>query len=69
MVPSGPKLPTGLSPTEAWLRVWKGGGLQPAHTDRWAWEQRTAWFSSLEENVEFHARCFMYYIYNINISK
>ncbi len=21
------------------------------------------------ENVEFHARCFMYYIYNINISK
>lgn len=21
------------------------------------------------ENIEFHARCFMYYIYNINISK
>lgn len=62
-----PGLPTGPSPQRPWLLVWKGGGLQP---DRRGREQgRTAWFSSLGENVEFHARCFMYYIYNINISK
>lgn len=70
LVPSGPKLPAGLSPAEAWLRVWKEAASSP-HADRGLGSRggRTAVFSSSEENVEFHARCFMCHIYNINISK
>lgn len=63
--PLQPWLPTGLSPpsppqTEA-LAPGLEGRQPPASThtlDRWAWERgRPAWFSSLGENVEFHARC------------
>lgn len=50
---------------------WSGGRRPPASTHRSAGlgAGKDSLVLFFGENAEFHARCFMYYIYNINISK
>lgn len=70
-VPSSPGCPQLCPPQRPWLPVWKGGVLsqhsQIKSLGLGAGKAGLVLFFG--ENIEFHARCFMYYIYNINISK